>query len=77
MLLHTFLRITVLKTKENVILCDKDIKITWCILNLYIFSDIKESSRGWAMNLGDKYQNILILIALLVAGDEGWTTNLW
>ena len=35
-------------------------KITWSILNLYIFSDIKESSRGWEMNLDDEYQNILI-----------------
>ena len=51
-------------------------KITWSILNLYIFSDIKESSRGWAINLGDEYQNFFIFIALLIAGDEGWTTNL-
>ena len=29
------------------------------------------------MNLGDEYQNFLIFIALLIAGDEGWTTNLW
>ena len=26
------------------------------ILNLYIFCDIKERSRGWAINLGDQYQ---------------------
>ena len=29
------------------------------------------------MNLGDEYQNFLISMALLIAGDEGWTTNLW
>ena len=28
------------------------------------------------MNLGDKYQNFLIFIAPLIAGDEGWATNL-
>ena len=28
------------------------------------------------MNLGDEYQNILIFIALIIVGDEGWTTNL-
>ena len=50
-------------------------KITWSILNPYIFSDIKESSRGWAMNLGDKSQNFLIFIAPLITGDEGWATN--
>ena len=37
---------------------------------------MKESSRGWAMNLGDEYQNFLIFIALLIAGDEGYATNL-
>ena len=31
--------------------------IIWSILNLYIFSDVKEFSRGWAMTLGDEYQN--------------------
>ena len=36
---------------------------------------MKESSRAWAMNLGDQYQNFLIFIALLIGGDEGWTTN--
>ena len=46
------------------------------MLNLYNFSDIKESSRGWAMNLTDEYQNVLIFITLLIAGDQGWTTNL-
>ena len=29
------------------------------------------------MNLGDEYQNFLISMALLIVGDEGWTTNLW
>ena len=29
------------------------------------------------MNLGNEYQNFMILIALLIAGDEGWTMNLW
>ena len=29
------------------------------------------------MNLGDEYQNFLLFIALLMAGDEGWTTNFW
>ena len=28
------------------------------------------------MNLGDEYQKILIFIALIIVGDEGWTTNL-
>lgn len=46
-------------------------KITCSTLNLYIFSDIKENS------LGGEYQNILIFISLLIADDEGWTTDLW
>ena len=46
------------------------------MLNLYIFPDIKEISRSWAMNLGDEYQNFLTFIALLIAGDEGWTSKL-
>ena len=50
-------------------------KITWSILNPYIFSDIKESSCGLAINLGDEYQNLLIFIALIIAGDEGWAAN--
>ena len=37
---------------------------------------MKENSHGWAMNLGDEYQNFLIFIALIIAGDEGWATNL-
>ena len=40
------------------------------------FSDINESSCGWAMNLGDEYRKTLIFIALTIAGNEGWTTNL-
>ena len=28
------------------------------------------------MWLGDEYQNFLIFIALIIPGDEGWTTNL-
>ena len=28
------------------------------------------------MNLGDKYQNLLIFIALMIDGDESWATNL-
>ena len=28
------------------------------------------------MNLGDEYQNILVFIALIIAGDEGWARNL-
>ena len=59
-----------MKTKEYVIPCDKDIKqnakITWSVLNLYIFSDIKGSSRDRATNLGHEYQK-LIFIALLIA----------
>ena len=51
-------------------------EITWSIINPYIFSDIKESLCGWAMNLGDEYQNFFIFIALIIAGDEGWATNL-
>ena len=43
------------------------------MLNLFIFSDIKKADVVW---LGDEYQNFLILIALLIAGDEGWTTSL-
>ena len=27
------------------------------------------------MNLGDEYQDFLIFIALIIAGDEGWTMN--
>ena len=27
------------------------------------------------MNLGDEYQNFLIFIALIIAGDEGWAAN--
>ena len=78
LILPTLFLMKILKIKENVISCDKDItKITWSTLNLYIFSDIKESSRGWAMNLGDEYQNFLIFIALLIAGVESWTTNFW
>ena len=46
------------------------------MFNPCIFSDIKESSRGWAMNLGDEYQNFLIFIALMIAGGEGWATNI-
>ena len=52
-------------------------KITWSILNLYLFSDINESARGWAMNLNNEYQNFSIFIGLLIAGDEGWKTNFW
>ena len=29
------------------------------------------------MNLGNEYQNLLIFIILLIAGDEGWTMTLW
>ena len=39
-------------------------KITIGILNPYILSDVKESSCGWAMNLGNEYQKILISIVL-------------
>ena len=46
------------------------------MLNPYPFSDVKESSCGWAMNLSDEYQNLLIFIALIVADDEGWATKL-
>ena len=28
------------------------------------------------MNLGDEYQYFLIFIALIIAADEGWATNL-
>ena len=28
------------------------------------------------MNLGDEYQNLLIFIALIIAGDESWAANL-
>ena len=28
------------------------------------------------MNLGDEYRKTLIFIALTIAGNEGWTTNL-
>ena len=59
-----------MKTKEYVIPCDKDIKqnakITWSVLNLYIFSGIKGSSHDRATNLGHEYQK-LIFIALLIA----------
>ena len=41
-----------------------------------MFSDIKENSCDWAMNLGDEYQTFLIFIVLIIAGDEGWATNL-
>ena len=34
-------------------------KFIWSVLNLYIFSDIKERSRGWEINLDDEYQNFL------------------
>ena len=67
---------------KNVILCDKYVnKLNpWnkygSILNPYIFSDIKESSCGCTRNLDNEYQNFLILIALLIASNEGWgTTN--
>ena len=43
------------------------------MLNLFIFSDIKKAHVVW---LDDEYQNFLIFIALLIAGDESWTTNL-
>ena len=33
------------------------------------------SGYNWAINSGGKYQNFLILIFLLVAGDKGWTTK--
>ena len=52
-------------------------KIALSTLNLFIFSDIKERSCGWAMNMGDEYQNFYIFIHLLIAGDEGCTANLW
>ena len=43
---------TIFKAKENVVPCDKHINWNyWRILNLYIFSDIKETPRGWGMNL--------------------------
>ena len=29
------------------------------------------------MNLGDKYQNFLLFIAIPISGDEGWTSNVW
>ena len=45
-------------------------------VNPYIFSNTKENSCGWEMNLDDEYRNILIFIALLITGDEGWTANL-
>ena len=28
------------------------------------------------MHLGDEYQNFLIFIALIIAGDESWAKNL-
>ena len=50
-------------------------KITWSSLNPYVFSDIKENPCGWAMNLGDKFQNFqTFIIALLIDDDEGWIT---
>ena len=78
LILPTLFLMTILKITENVISCDKYItKITWSTLNLYIFSDIKESSRDWVMNLGDEYQNFLIFIALHIASVESWATNFW
>ena len=43
------------------------------MLNPYIFSDIKKSLSGCAMNLGDEYQKFLKVFALIIAG---WATNL-
>ena len=54
LLLHTFFLIIILKKKKGKRLFHVikiQTKITWSILNIYIFSDIKESSRGWAMNI--------------------------
>ena len=56
-ILHTFLFIIILKTKEN-----KN--------NLNdIFSKIKESSSSWVLNFGNEYRNLFIFIALLITGD--------
>ena len=57
------------------------VKITWSILNLYVFSDIKESSRGWAMKTfwhSSPYSSLamklddepLIVPTTFISGDE-------
>ena len=52
-------------------------KITCKTLKTNTFSEIKRNLSSQAMNLGDEYHNILMFIALLIAGDEGWTTKFW
>ena len=70
----TFFLCTLFFLTKNVIPCDKKNANKNYLKHTYIFSDIKESSCGWAMNLGDEYQNFLI--ALIIASDEGWAMNL-
>ena len=67
---------------KNVVPCDKDVnKNSWSILICYIFSDIKESSYGCSMNLGDDRPNHCrrwrlggkpsIVPTKFITGDEG------
>ena len=70
-----FFLITILKINE--IAKDKDVNKNYLNhLNAYTVLDIKENLCSWAMNLDGEYQNFLIFIGLLLAGNEGCTTNL-
>ena len=63
------------KQKRNFILTKMKAKITCKTLKTNTFSEIKRNLSSQAMNLGDEYHNILMFIALLIAGDEGWATK--